>query len=75
MRRIAVVALAILFMGGAAVFVWARWSVPPDGEAGMAPHSWLDSLARLVGLGGPGTADSFSGYVEAEYVLVTSTVR
>jgi HlyD family secretion protein len=74
MKRIAVIALAILFMGAAAVFVWARWSAPADGEDGMAPQSWLDSLTRLVGLGGPSAVDSFSGYVEAEYVLVTSTV-
>lgn len=70
MRRIAVAALAALFLAGAAAFVRARWSDAP----GSAPPSWLDSVAALVGLGGAGALAPFSGYVEAEYVLVTSMV-
>jgi HlyD family secretion protein len=70
MRRIAIAALAVLFLAGAAAFVWARWS----GSPGSARPSFLESLAALVGLGGADGRESFSGYVEAEYVLVTSMV-
>jgi HlyD family secretion protein len=70
MRRIAIAALAVLFLASAAAFVWAQWSEPP----GNGPPSWLESVAALVGLDGADRLESFSGYVEAEYVLVTSMV-
>jgi HlyD family secretion protein len=74
MRRIAIAVLAGLFLAGAAAFVWARWSGPAVGDVQPTSRSWLDSLAALVGLGGPDSGETFSGYVEAEYVLVTSMV-
>jgi len=35
---------------------------------------WFDRLATVMGFGGGGAAATFSGYVEADYVLVTSTI-
>ena len=69
MRRIVIAALAVLFIAGAAAFVWARWSGPPQD----APRSWLEPLSRMIGLGTE-RGETYSGYVEAEYVLVTSMV-
>jgi HlyD family secretion protein len=74
MRRIGIAVVAVLFLAAAGAVVWARWSTPSQAEAGHGPRSWFDSLAALVGLGGPDVGETFSGYVEAEYVLVTSMV-
>jgi len=76
MRRwlIALVALAALTVGG--LFVWRyAWSgSDPAGDGGNAAALWLDRLAHAVGLGGSMPANTYSGYVEADYVMVTSSV-
>ena len=60
MRRMVLVALAIL-VGGAGAIAWQ-----PDTRP-----SWLDRLAQAIGIARRAPA-GFSGYVEAEYVMVTS---
>ena len=70
-RLIAVAAVAVLVIAGA--FAWAN--LHPAGDPGSdAQRSWLDRLAAAIGLGGGDAAATFSGYVEADYVMVTSSI-
>jgi HlyD family secretion protein len=62
-----------------AVVVWQPWNAghstsSASSAAGPQQVSWLDRLAGLVGLGGPEQPRAYSGYVDADYVMVTSTV-
>src|SRR4030095_13168767 len=67
-RLIAAVAVGLLIVAGA--LAWANLS--PSGDPAAADQrSWLDRLA--LGFGSSSAA-TFSGYVEADYVMVTSTI-
>src|SRR5262249_29523275 len=73
---LAVTALAIL---GGAVLAWQAGifsaraeSADPDAATGAASN-WLHRLERAIGIGG-GQAATYSGYVEADYVMVTRSV-
>jgi HlyD family secretion protein len=68
--------LLILFaLLGAAAAVWRYVGAENGGAAPPANGeiSWLDRVAEFVGFG-PSRAASYSGYVEADYVMVASTV-
>jgi HlyD family secretion protein len=72
MKRRLIAALAVILVIAVGALAWSHWfpaDDPPDG----AERSWLDRLATSLGLGS-NTAASFSGYVEADYVMVTSTI-
>lgn len=60
-RILRLLVLALLLGGGAYVWVAAR-----SPEA----HPYLAAVLGALGLGGEGRATSFSGYVEADYVMV-----
>ena len=70
-RLIAAAAVAMLVIAGA--FAWERLHSAAD-PAPEAQRSWLDRLAVSIGLGGSGATAAFSGYVEADYVMVTSSI-
>src|SRR4051812_45386371 len=59
-RPLLIIALAILLGGGGAL----AWQQDPR-------PSWLDRLAQAIGIEAR-ARPGFSGYVEAEYVMVTS---
>ena len=66
-RVVALAAVAMLVIAG--TLAWT--SLHPAGDpASDAPRSWLDRL----GLGGGSATAAFSGYVEADYVMVTSSI-
>src|SRR5262249_38797953 len=73
---LAVTALAIL---GGAVLAWqagifsARAESADGGAEPGAASTWLHRLERAIGIGGSQAA-TYSGYVEADYVMVTSSV-
>ncbi|MBX6323701.1 MAG: HlyD family efflux transporter periplasmic adaptor subunit, partial [Rhodospirillaceae bacterium] len=68
---------AVVALAAAVLLLWRPW------EAGYAPGDpttdgpeatpWLDRLARGIGLEGRGPP-YFSGYVDADYVMATSSV-
>ena len=72
MKRLALAALAaiILVVG---VLLWSR-APGDDGARGpeLSDASWLGRLAAR--LGRPGATAGYSGYVEADYVYVTSVI-
>jgi HlyD family secretion protein len=72
-RLVAVLTVALVLGAGAAAWQYRHASVG-EGAADQAARSWLDGLATALGLRRPGTPAAFSGYVEADYVMVTSTV-
>lgn len=55
--------LVVLVLAGGAAYAWQQEPRP----------SWVDRMARALGLGSNASA-GYSGYVEAEYVMVTSTL-
>jgi HlyD family secretion protein len=73
MKRRLIAAVVVLLLVAAGALAWGHWS-PADDPAPDAPRSWFDRLLTSVGLGGSGAAATFSGYVEADYVMVTSTI-
>ncbi|HUL08897.1 MAG TPA: HlyD family efflux transporter periplasmic adaptor subunit [Candidatus Acidoferrum sp.] len=73
MKRRLIAALAVVLVIAAGALAWGRWS-PADDPAPGAPGSWLERLLTSIGLGGSSAAAAFSGYVEADYVMVTSTI-
>src|SRR6185312_11166162 len=70
-RLIAVGAAAMLVIAGA--LAWANLHPSGDPAAG-GQRSWLDRVAAAFGLGGGSATAAFSGYVEADYVMVTSSI-
>jgi len=64
-RIVRLLVLAVMLGGGAYLWVAAR---SPEAH----PH--LAGLLAMLGLGGGAEAASFSGYVEADYVMVAPTV-
>ena len=68
-RLIALIAVAMLVAAGGL----AHW-YPAGDPASEVQRSWLDRLAAAIGLGGSSATATFSGYVEADYVMVTSTI-
>jgi len=72
MKRRLIAAVAVALLIGAGALAWGQWHPAGDPATG-AQLSWLDRLAVSLGLGGGGRA-TFSGYVEADYVMVTSTI-
>lgn len=70
--------LVLLLLLGAAAFAWRLFQ--PEGSATYADtlsggeRSWFDRVAGFLGFDGANPADRFSGYVEADYVMVASTV-
>ena len=73
MKRRLIAAVVVVLLVAAGALAWGHWS-PADDPAPDAPRSWFDRLLTSVGLGGSGAAATFSGYVEADYVMVTSTI-
>jgi len=73
MKRRLIAALAVVLVIAAGALAWGHWSPADDPPAG-APPSWLDRLLTSIGLRGSDAAATFSGYVEADYVMVTSTI-
>jgi len=79
MKRGFLVLLVLATLSGAAAFAWesgifsgnAR-AADPQPATGTT-SSWLHRLERAIGIGG-GEAATYSGYVEADYVMVTSSV-
>ncbi len=66
---IALIAVAMLAAAGGLAYWY-----PAGDPASGAQRSWLDRLAAAIGLGGSSATATFSGYVEADYVMVTSTI-
>jgi len=67
--------LVLAVLGGAAV-LWQQFHVGGETYAAASAggeRSWLDRAAGFFGLGGE-APESFSGYVEADYVMVASSV-
>ena len=79
MKRGFLVLLVLATLSGAAAFAWesgifsgnAR-AADPQPATGTT-SSWLHRLERAIGIGGSQAA-TYSGYVEADYVMVTSSV-
>ena len=78
MKRILPRLLVALLVVGAAGFAWrqfhAEGSETYSASAAGAERSWFDRVAGFLGFGGSDNANRFSGYVEADYVMVASTV-
>jgi len=78
MKRLAVIVLVLAVAAGGLI-VGRQWPSVPRSAAvaatgsGSAP-SWLDRLGRMIGWHLPDRPARFSGYVEADYVLVTSSL-
>jgi len=70
-RLIALIAAAMLVAAGA--LAWGHWHPSGDPASGVQ-RSWLDRLAATIGLGDSTATATFSGYVEADYVMITSTI-
>jgi HlyD family secretion protein len=73
MRRRLIAAIAVILMLAAGALAWGGWG-PAGNPAAGQERFWLDRLASALGLGGSGTQATFSGYVEADYVMVTSSI-
>jgi HlyD family secretion protein len=73
MRRRLIAAAVVVMLAIAGALAWANLH-PAGDPASDAQRSWLDRLAASVGLGGVTTTAAFSGYVEADYVMVTSSI-
>ncbi len=73
MRRRLIAAIAVVLVLAAGALAWGHWR--PAGDPSPAQQrSWFDRLAASIGLGGSDAAATFSGYVEADYVMVTSSI-
>ncbi len=74
MRRRLIAAILLTLLAGAALLAWS--ATQPAGEPANAdgPRAWLGRLAASIGLGGAGAPASFSGYIEADYIMVTSSI-
>jgi HlyD family secretion protein len=70
MRRRLIAAIAVVLVLAAGALAWGHWN--PSGDP--AQRSWFDRLAASIGLGGSDAVATFSGYVEADYVMVTSSI-
>jgi HlyD family secretion protein len=73
MKRRLIAALAVVLLIAAGALAWGHLQ-PAGDPADGAPPSWLERLAVTLGLSGSGAAATFSGYVEADYVMVTSSI-
>ena len=85
MRRIAIAVLIIVVLAvvlGASGLLSRSWNPPPNQDS-PAPvgspaieeaRSWIGMLLAAIDLRGSGRSVAFSGYVEADYVMVASTV-
>ena len=71
MRRRLIAAIAVVLVLAAGALAWGHWNSSGDPEQ---QRSWLDRLVTAIGLGGSDAAATFSGYVEADYVMVTSSI-
>src|SRR5262245_2517529 len=73
MKRRLVAAVAVVLVLAAGALAWGNWGTAGNPAADQE-RSWLDRLAGVLGLGGSGARATFSGYVEADYVMVTSSI-
>jgi HlyD family secretion protein len=70
--------LALLLLAGGA-FAWRQYhaqggeTYSSETSGGAAP-SWLDRIAVFFGFDGVDRSNRFSGYVEADYVMVASSI-
>src|SRR5512145_413032 len=71
MRRRLIAAIAVVLVLVAGALAWGHWN--PAGDPAQQ-RSWFDRLATAIGLGGGDAAATFSGYIEADYVMVTSSI-
>jgi HlyD family secretion protein len=72
MKRAFIAAVAVVLMTAAGALAWGRWHAGDDPDS-AAQGSWLDHVIAVIGLRS-GAAATFSGYIEADYVMVTSTI-
>ena len=71
MRRRLIAAIAVVLVLAAGALAWGHWNSSGDPAQ---QRSWFDRLATSIGLSGSDAAVTFSGYVEADYVMVTSSI-
>lgn len=76
MRRIAIGVLVSAIGVGASALLWRSWD-PARNQGPLeteGPRSWIGNLVAAIDFSGTGRSAAFSGYIEADYVLVASTV-
>lgn len=72
MKRVVVRVLVLTLLIGGAIALWGPLRAARDGGDGQA--GLFDRLGGMLGFVAVDRGDAFSGYVEAEYVTVTSSI-